>query len=248
VTLSLADGADTFDFSCVHASDPAGIVLFAVGGGGDPLRHAPLLDLLASRGLTVVAPHFARLLGPRATSEELIPRARRLRAALAAVDRADLPVIGIGHSIGAATLLGLAGGRMWLDASGPLPIEREPRLERLALLAPPTGFFMAPGALGEVGIPLLVVAGSEDTITPPAQAEFVRRELAGRVPVELQIAQGAGHFSFMHVPPPHTAEPLGDRDGFLAQLVETLAAFALEGATPGELPDSASGQPTPATP
>jgi alpha-beta hydrolase superfamily lysophospholipase len=240
VTRTLADGAETFEVEVLPAADPEGIVLFGVGGGGDPRRHAPLLDNLARAGLTVVAPHFARLAGPRATSEEVILRARRLRAALATVERPDLSVVGIGHSIGAATLLGLAGARMWRDASGPLPIGPEPRLVRLALLAPPTGFFGAPGALAAVGVPLLVIAGSDDTVTPPAESEFLHRALAGQVAVELHVAQGAGHFSFMDVPPPDTVEPLADREGFLDRLAETLAEFAR---------GNASGRgPAPATP
>jgi len=248
VTETLADGAETFEVTWRHARDPVGIVLFAVGGGGDPLRHAPLLDDLASRGLTVVAPHCARLAGPRATWVELVPRARRLCAALAAAGRPDLPVTGIGHSIGGATLLGLAGARIWLDAGGPLPIGREPRLARLALLAPPSGMFGAPGALSQVEIPVLIIAASEDTVTPPAQAEFLQRGLAARVPVELHVAQGAGHFSFMHQPPPDTVEPLADRDAFLAEVGERLAAFALGGASPGEPHSPTPERPTPATP
>jgi pimeloyl-ACP methyl ester carboxylesterase len=136
-------------------------------------------------------------------------------------------VTGIGHSIGASTLLGLAGGRMWLDASGPMPIDHEPRLVRLALLAPAAGFFMAPGALERIDVPVLAIGASQDTVTPPAQTEFLSRELAGRVPVEMRIVQGAGHFSFMDQPPPHVNDPLPDRGAFLERLADDLAGFAL---------------------
>ena len=224
--LSLADGAENFAVTCMPAADPTGIVLFAVGGGGDPARHQPLLEYLSGQGLTVVAPHFERLAAPRATSDELLLRARRLRLALAVAERPYLPVTGIGHSIGASTLLGLAGGRMWLDASGPLPIERESRLARLAVLAPATGFFRAPGALGQIDIPLLAIAASEDDVTPPAQTEFLRSELAGPMPVEMRIVQGAGHFSFMDQPPPDVIDPLPEREVFLAQLAIDLAGFS----------------------
>jgi len=225
-------GAESLEISCRPAPDPAGIVLFAVGGGGDPLRHAPLLDALAARSLTVVALHSPRLAGPRATGEELIPRAQGLRAALAAVGRPELPVTGIGHSIGAATLLALAGARMWPDARGPLPIEREPRLARLVMMAPPTAFFRAPGALREVSLPLLVLAASEDTVTPPAESEFLHRALAGQAPVDLHIVQGAGHFTFMHAMPPDVADTQFDRAAFLDRLANVLADFALTGAVP----------------
>ena len=224
--LSLADGAKSFAVTCLPAADPAGLVLFAVGGGGDPARHQPLLNHLFRQGLTVVAPHFERLAAPRATADEVLLRARRLRLALAAAERPDLPVTGIGHSIGASTLLGLAGARMWLDAGGPLPIERESRLARLALLAPATGFFRAPEALGQINVSVLAIAASEDAVTPPAETEFLHGALAGRVPIEIRVVQGAGHFSFMDQPPPHVDEPLPEREKFLERLAGELAAFA----------------------
>ena len=158
----------------------------------------------------------------------MLLRARRLRLALAAGQRPDLPVCGIGHSIGAATLLGLAGGQMWLDAGGPLPIDCEPALARLALLAPPTGFFGAPGALAAVDVPVLAIAASLDTVTPPAQAEFLRDALAGRTTFALRIISGAGHFSFMHRPPPNVSDPLAERNRFLDMLANDLADFALQ--------------------
>ena len=228
MTLSLADSAGSFAVTCLAADDPAALVLFAVGGGGDPARHGPLLDHLSRRGLTVVAPHFERLAAPRATAGEVLLRARRLRLALAAAERPDLPVVGIGHSIGASTLLGLAGGRLWLDAGGPLPIERELRLTRLALLAPATVCFRAPGALRRIDVPVLAITASEDDVTPPAQTEFLRSELAGQVSVETRLVQGAGHFSFMNQPPPHVDDPLPGREAFLALLAEDLAEFALQ--------------------
>ena len=43
------------------------VVLFAVGGGGDPERHRPLLDAVADRGARVIAPRFERLLPQAAT-------------------------------------------------------------------------------------------------------------------------------------------------------------------------------------
>ena len=38
-------------------------------------------------------------------------------------------------------------------------------------------------------------------------------------------ARGAGHFSFMDVPPPQTTEPLPDRAAFLAELAGELGDF-----------------------
>jgi hypothetical protein len=37
--------------------------------------------------------------------------------------------------------------------------------------------------------------------------------------------QGAGHFSFMNVPPPNTVEPLAEREQFLARLTSEICGF-----------------------
>ena len=72
---------------------------------------------------------------------------------------------------------------------------------------------------------LSVWAGTNDAITPPPQASFLKSALGERVPVELHIIEGAGHFSFLHVPPPHTTEPLADRDAFLGALTRDVCEF-----------------------
>lgn len=223
--LSLTDGAASFDVTVLAPASPSRVVLFAVGGGGDPERHLPLLQALAARGSTVVAPHFERFASPVATDEVLLLRARRLRIALDAVARPGFSVIGVGHSFGCAMLLGLAGAAVWTRPEGPLAIAPASRLDRLALLAPATGFFQAPGALDRVGTPLLVWVGTGDTVTPPAQARYLESAVGARVPVDLRVTEGAGHFSFMDVPPPHATEPLPDRGAFLAEVSAAVCAF-----------------------
>lgn len=185
-----------------------------------------MLAAFAERGCSVVAPHFERLASPIPTDEELLLRARRLKLALDAVARPGVPAVGVGHSIGAAMLLALAGGQVWTRPGRPLPITPDGRIERLALMAPPTGFFQPPGALDAVHVPILAWAGTEDVVTPPARAALLRDVLGRRVPVELRVEQGAGHFSFMNAPPPQTTEPLPDRDAFLARLAAALGEFA----------------------
>jgi hypothetical protein len=54
---------------------------------------------------------------------------------------------------------------------------------------------------------------------------LVERALAPRIPVETRVMDGAGHFSFMNVPPPLTNEPLPDRDAFLADLMTEVGRF-----------------------
>ncbi len=222
--LSLKDGDEAFPVTLLEPAAASRAVLFSVGGGGDPERHLPLLSALAARGCTVVAPHFARLASPIPTDVELELRARRLHLALAAV-APELPAAGVGHSIGAAMLLALAGAEMWTLSGRRVAVAPARRIERLVLLAPATGFFRAPGALEAVAAPILAWAGSEDAITPPAHAELLARALGGRIHVDVRIANGAGHFSFMNVPPPSTSEPLANRDAFLADVTTEICRF-----------------------
>lgn len=225
--LSVRDGTASFDVTVLEVEQPSRVVLFAVGGGGNPERHAPLLAALAGRGCSVVAPHFERMISAVPTDDDLLLRARRLKLALDAAARPGVPAAGVGHSIGAAMLLALAGGRAWTGPGQPLPITPDDRLERLALMAPATGFFQPPGALDAVRVPIFAWAGTNDCITPPAQAELLRELLRPRIPVEVRLVEGAGHFSFMNVPPPKTVEPLPDRDAFLAGLTGELSDFVM---------------------
>jgi pimeloyl-ACP methyl ester carboxylesterase len=217
-TRSLRDDGESFDVTILEAAHPQRLVLFAVGAGGNPERHAPLLGFLAAAGCCVVAPHFARLVSPRPTEAELLLRARRLRIALDAVARDGVPVAGVGHSIGATILVALAGGQVWMRAGERLSIAVDARLSRLALFAPPTGFFRVPGALDAVAIPILVWAGALDHLAPREHAQLLVDTIGTRFPVDLRLIEGAGHFSFMDLPPPLAAEPLADRDALLADV------------------------------
>jgi pimeloyl-ACP methyl ester carboxylesterase len=226
---NLTDAQGSFVTTILEAATPCRVMLFAVGGGGDPERHLPLLRSLADSGCTVVAPHFERMVGPAPNNADLALRGRRLRLALDQIARPELPVAGVGHSIGTTMLLALAGAQAWTRAGRPVPVDPERRLERLVLMAPATDFFRRPGALDAVRTPILAWAGTRDEITPPDQALFLNESLAGRAPVGLRLAEGAGHFSFMNVPPPHAIEPLPDREAFLAGLTEEVCRFVMDG-------------------
>lgn len=226
-TTRVEDGAETFDVSLLHAERPVCTVLFAVGAGGDPLRHLPLLQALARRGCTMIAPHFERLGSIIPTKAELDLRIRRLEAAVAACGEAGSPIVGIGHSIGTAALLALAGGEGETRACERLLSGSSLRFSRLALLSPPTGFFLRPGALREVRVPIRIWTGAEDPVTPPDQAWFLKAALAGQAPVDVEIGENAGHFTYMDEPPPMVPEPHPDRRAFLSALADDIAAFAL---------------------
>lgn len=224
---SLNDGAASFDVTVFEAAIPSRVVLFAVGGGGDPERHLPLLTVLAEQGCTVIAPHFERLTSSMVSDDDLRLRGRRLNIALDALSPPGLRVAGVGHSIGTTMLIALAGGRVWMRRGDPLALERCPRLDKLALFTPATGFFKFPGSLDAVRTQIMAWAGTYDTITPQSHAEFLAHTLGDRVPVDIRIVEGAGHFSFMNVPPPHTTEPLRDRDTFLRRLTSEVCRFVV---------------------
>jgi pimeloyl-ACP methyl ester carboxylesterase len=226
--ISLSDSEGAFDATLLEAGQPIRVVVFAVGSGGNPERHLPLLSSLVDCGCTVIAPHFERLVSLTPTSDALLLRARRLRLALDFISDQSLPVAGVGHSIGATVLLTLAGGQLWMHPEQCLSIRPDERVKRLILLAPATGFFQAPKALEAVRVPIQVWAGSTDTITPPTQSEFLKRSLETQVRVDLRVVDGAGHFSFMDTLPPHTTEPLSNREAFLADLAANICRFVME--------------------
>jgi alpha-beta hydrolase superfamily lysophospholipase len=225
LTQTLKDGSDSFEVSVRKAATGSSVVLFSVGSGGQPERLSTLLDALTESGCTVVAPHFERLASTTPTEEELTLRARRLTLALDTFVEPSARAIGVGHSIGAATLVAMAGGQMWLGPGRRVSIAPDRRLARLALLAPPTGFFQAPAALDAVRIPVLAWVGSVDSITPPAQTEWFARAMHDWNVVDVRITEGAGHFSFMDVPPPHTTEPLPDKQAFLREYSSEICKF-----------------------
>lgn len=221
----LQDGDESFNVSVHECDKNSPAVLFAVGSGGQPERYSTLLEEIVRSGYTVIAPHFDRLVSPYPKEEELTLRARRLTLALDAFSQPDATVVGVGHSIGAATLVALAGAQMWLGVGRQVSITPENRLLRLALLAPPTGFFQAPGALDALKVPILVWVGSEDNITPPSQSEWLAQAMSNSQTADLRITNGAGHFSFMDLAPPNTIEPLDNKLEFIQEYSSEVSKF-----------------------
>lgn len=224
-TKLLEDESDSFTVSVHEATRQSPVVLFAVGAGGQPGRYSTLLAALTGFGCTVIAPHFKRLTLPMSSEADLTLRARRLSLALDAFVQPGAAVAGVGHSIGASMLLALAGGQMWLQTGQRINIAPDPRLARLALLAPPTGFFQAPAALDDVRVPILAWVGTEDDVTPPAQTRWLAHALRDSQTVDVRVTTGAGHFSFMDNPPPNTVEPHPDQPIFLREYSSDVCQF-----------------------
>ncbi|WP_153306629.1 alpha/beta hydrolase [Desulfogranum japonicum] len=204
------------------------VVLFAVGAGGQPERYATLMDTLIESGCMIIAPHFDKLVSPIPREDELTLRARRLSLALDAFVKPGITAAGVGHSIGAATLIALAGAQMWLGPGRRVDnITSDSRLTRLSLLATPTDFFQAPGALDAVKVPILAWVGSADNITPPVQTKRLANSIRDWQTVDVRVTDGAGHFSFMDIVPPQTTEPLPDKRAFLKEYSGEICKFVL---------------------
>ncbi len=226
-TQTLKDETESFKVSVHEAARNSPAVLFAVGSGGQPERHATLLSILTESGCTVVAPHFELLTSLFPGEADVNLRARRLSLALDACVQPGTTVVGVGHSIGAATLLALAGAHIWLVSGGRVTVAQDNRITRLALLAPPTGFFQAPGALDAVRVPILAWVGSDDAITPPVQIEWLAQAMRDRQTVDVRVTSGAGHFSFMDLLPPDISEPLPNKQAFLREYSGEVCNFLL---------------------
>jgi pimeloyl-ACP methyl ester carboxylesterase len=224
----IRDGAEALDVTVVEASQRSKrLVLFAVGRGGNPERHLPLLRSVAALGCTVIAPHFDMLTPLVPSKVELDKRVRRLEAAALEYFKADLPIVGIGHSIGAVSLLALAGGEAQTLAGDTVISGSKLKFDRFALFAPPTDFFRRPGALKSVRVPIRIWVGAKDSITPPAQAQFLKEVLSLQGPIDICLDEEAGHFSYMHELPPNITDSHPNRSKFLASLANDVGRFVI---------------------
>ena len=224
-THKLADGRETFDVIVYSSQSGSKAVIFATGAGGLPGRYSTIINSLVQAGYKVIAPHFQQFVSQTPSDIDLSTRARRISLALDAFLEPNEPVAGVGHSIGGTLLLGLAGGQMWLGPGLRVDIPADNRLVGAALLAAPTGYFRAPGALSDVSVPVWACVGSEDKITPPLQTEWLAGALNNTQDISISIAEGAGHFAFMDQIPSNMEEPMENKNQFLAQCAAQICQF-----------------------
>lgn len=167
------------DLSTVDAppSDeaPFPVLVFSHGSGGLRQQSATIVETVASHGFVVVAADHAgntaidRLLGAetdfgvsarnRVLDVVLLldeVEAGRLAGGLADPDRVAV----MGHSFGDFTALAVAGGYDDIAA--------DPRVDAIVPLAPASSR-LTDEALSSIGIPMLIVTGSDDATTPGAE-------------------------------------------------------------------------------
>lgn len=156
------------------------------------------------------------------TAANLANRPRHLRLAVDAVlaDPLLAPhlaadrVAVVGHSIGACTALAAAGGRPFNfppespdGRSHPVPVEADPRVRALVLLAPATGWYVNEGSLAAVSVPILMRSAERDEFTLAEHAALVVRGVRDPARVDHRVVPNAGHFSFLTPFPPAMVRP-----------------------------------------
>lgn len=229
------------------------LVIVSHGSGGSPLTHRVLAAGLARQGFVVVLPEHP---GNNRDNNELAgthtlladrPRQARYGIDWAYADatlRAHLipdTVAVVGHSLGGYTALAVAGGRPWAAPhEAPdrqphqVPVTPDARVRALVLLAPATPWFMAPGALEAVRVPMLVFMGEKDEMTPAWHAEVVKRGVPAGTLIDHRTVANAGHYSFLSPFPaertstafPPSQDPPGfDRALFHEELSAEVGAF-----------------------
>lgn len=201
------------------------LVVISHGNNGSPWTYRGLAVHLARAGFVVALlehPGNSRSDGSLAgTPANLENRPRHVRVVLDAVFADEhlgkrlAPAVGvIGHSIGGYTALAVAGGRpSALPHEVPegqaraVPVERDPRVRALVLLAPASVWFIPEGALAGVDVPILMRTAEHDAHAPAMHAEIILRGVPDPRRIDHRVVQGAGHFSFQSPFPPAMTRP-----------------------------------------
>lgn len=191
------------------------LIVISHGSGGSHLVYRTLAAHLAGNGFVVAIPEHPgnnrnnNALAGKAANLEARPR--HLRMVIDAVYADEIgrqlrsnAVAIVGHSMGGYTALAVAGGKPMAFAhevtegqSRAVAVEADERVKALVLFAPATAWYLAPGALQGVRVPILMLTAEHDPHTPEGHAEIIKRGLADGSLLEHRVVKGAGHFSFL---------------------------------------------------
>jgi predicted dienelactone hydrolase len=228
-------------------------VLLSHGTGSTPLVYRTLALHLARHGFVVGLPEHPfnnRENNSWAnTPQNLMARPRHLQLAINALFEdqrfaASLhpgSVGLIGHSLGGYTVLALAGGQpnsVPRDSpdgvAQPIPVPMDERVKALVLLAPATPWYLLPGALRNVRVPILLLEAEQDEHTPAQHGQIVLNGVPDPNRITHRVVPNAGHYSFLSpfpaarvspAFPPSQDPPDFDRARFQDGLGGEVAAF-----------------------
>jgi len=221
-------GAYSLDvaFDAPVAGERLPLVAISHGNGGTPWGYRGLAAHLAQAGFAVaLIEHPGNSRSDNSLADTPANLANRPRHVCLALDAAFADAtVGphlvpgraavIGHSLGAYTALAVAGGHPMAlpnqtpdGVAHPVPVEFDPRVHALVLLAPALPWFMGPGALADVRVPLLVRTAEHDELTPPSFVERILRGLPAGTRMDYQVVPNGGHFAFISPVPPALAVP-----------------------------------------
>lgn len=196
VSYGTEDGLMLTAWLLESAQERGAVVVFN-GNAGNRSHRVPLARALANLGFTVLLTDYRGYGGnPGSPSEEAL--ANDARAALSfMMDRdGDSPLVYFGESLGAGVAIGLA-----LEHPPTAMILRSPFMSLPEIAA--VHYWWLPSSLllkdkypntkriATIDVPVLVIAGTEDSIVPLEQSHAVY-ESAGD-PKELVMVDGAGH-------------------------------------------------------
>ncbi|RLL48544.1 alpha/beta hydrolase [Oceanobacillus piezotolerans] len=192
------------------------LVLISHGSGRTPLVYRTLAHHLARNGFIVAMPEhpFNNLNDNHLenTIKLLESRPRNITQTIDwfyddifLKDCVDFDAISIiGHSMGGYTAIAAAGGipttLPWEtddQISRIINVDAEERIKKVILLAPALGWFRNKGAVDKVNLPILMISGEKDEITPSFHAEFLLNGLKNTGKIVHKSIENAGHFSFL---------------------------------------------------
>ena len=226
------------------------LVVVSHGNGGSSLTHRGLAAHLARAGFAVaLVDHPGNCRGDNDlafTAANLANRPRPVSLALDALladaelgPRLASGVGLIGHSMGGYTGLAVAGGRVrCLPKESPdgraadVPVTPDPRVKALVLFMPGAGWFMGPGGLSAVAVPIQLWTAELDEITPPHHGRAIAAALPRTTPLDHRVIAGGGHFAVQDPFPPamvsHDFAPAHDPPDFDRAAFQDVLAPAVE--------------------
>ena len=178
-------------WSTLKAGLVKGSPIYAFGHGYlSPIEpYGSTLEHLASWGITVVAPRSGGGLLPdhEAFGADLVAALDAVAVAAAADDWEGVPVDATARAVGGHSM---GGGAAVLAAA------MDPSIRTVATLSAADTRPSAVEAAESVAVPMLLVAASEDSITPVDRHQRPMFE-AARGPAQLRVIEGGGHCGYL---------------------------------------------------